>query len=154
METALALGIVSFALVTLLGTLPIGLQSSRAANDLNITALIGQRMVGLVQQTAYSSYGTLSATYYYFDVQGQPLKIKSSGVVPDGALYAASILPAQTTNATLIGDDITANSIAVLQISIAADPAHLLKGTPGSTLPANPSIHAVTIPVFMANNGG
>lgn len=46
-ETALALGIVAFALVPVMGLLPIGLQTSRNASDLTISAQIAQRLAGM-----------------------------------------------------------------------------------------------------------
>ena len=150
-ETALALGIVSFALVALMGTVPAGLQASRSATDLTVTTLIGERLTSMVQQTGWSSYSTLESSYYYFDDQGEPLAAVATGQPPAGALYTAMILPTQTTNSDSVIDT---GTVAWLQIDVVNDPAHLLQGTPNATLPASLQSHAVMIPVFLANNGG
>ena len=99
-ETALALGIVAFALVPLIGLLPLGLQISHSASDLTLSAQITQRLAGTIQQADYSSYRGLVDVYYYFDAEGQPLK-STTGEVPASAIYAASIfLPSAEDPAT------------------------------------------------------
>jgi uncharacterized protein (TIGR02598 family) len=86
-ETALALGIVSFALVALVALLPIGLTSFRSAIDTSVATQIFQRVTVDAEQ---SDFDTLleqaqqqSAEYYvlptrYFDESGNEV------VVPTG----------------------------------------------------------------------
>lgn len=52
-ETALALGIVSFAFVALLGLLPAGLTTFRQAMDTSVGAQIAQRIVSEAQETDF-----------------------------------------------------------------------------------------------------
>ena len=149
-ETALALGIAGFALVPILGMLPVALNASRTSSDLTITTQIGQRMLSLAQQTATKNYGTLIGSYYYFDDQGQPLALTNGTTPPNGSIYSAYIYPAQAgTTASLVD----AANVASLQIYIANDPAHVLQGTPAATVPARLQSRTIVIPVFLANNG-
>jgi uncharacterized protein (TIGR02598 family) len=59
-ETVLALGIASFALVSVMGLLPCGLQVFRNAMDLTLEGQMAQYIVGKVSQTPYEDYGKLS----------------------------------------------------------------------------------------------
>jgi len=88
-EVALAIGVVAFAFVALLGMLPFGLSNLRKAMDVSIAAQIEQRVVSDVQET---DFDTLLASkvetspdgqFYllatrYFDDQGNEVKVQSS----------------------------------------------------------------------------
>jgi uncharacterized protein (TIGR02598 family) len=70
-EVALALGIVAFAFVPMLGLLPAGLNASRQAIDTTLEAQIVQQMTGAAVQADYSNLASLaSQASYYFDYQG------------------------------------------------------------------------------------
>jgi len=87
-ETALALGIVAFAFVGLMGMLPAGLATFRKAMDTTVSAQIVQRIVSDAEQ---SDFDTLSgqaastdADYYvmktrYFDDQGSEVMTSGGG---------------------------------------------------------------------------
>ena len=72
-EVALALGIIAFALLPIVGLVPIGMQVSNSATDQTMTAQIGQRLIGLMRQSDPSNYAALEASCYYFDNEGQLL---------------------------------------------------------------------------------
>lgn len=72
-EMVLALGVVAFVFVALIGILPVGMQSSRQAIDNTIQVEIFQRMVGFAQQTDFSRISELHDAKYYFDDQGNPV---------------------------------------------------------------------------------
>ena len=150
-ETALALGIAAFALVPVVGLLPVGLQASRQASDLTISAQIAQRLVGMVQQanhlkTDASGYTALTGTYYYFDADGQP--VSSAVGIPITAVYSASILiPSQDAPTSLVD---SAN-INTLNIQVVNDSEHRLQGTPSATLPAYLQSRATILPIYLAN---
>lgn len=68
-EVVLALGVVSFAMVSLLALIPVGLASFKKAMSLTVEAQIVQRMsseIGLRQ------YSQLASSTNFFDVQGTP----------------------------------------------------------------------------------
>lgn len=72
-EVALALGIVAFAFIPMLGLLPAGLNASREAIDTTLEAQIVQQMKGVALQSDYSNLSSLAASgKYYFDYQGNP----------------------------------------------------------------------------------
>lgn len=163
-ETALALGIVAFAMIPLLGLLPIGLQMSHNASDLTLSAQIAQRLAGMIQQAGYSSFQASSGTpgpadvYYYFDAEGQPLK-SVNGAAPTSSVYTANIfLPTETDGNSgsnlQDGSVVDKSNVTMLRVQIVNDPAGRLRGTPLPTLAPDLKARAVTIPIYVANNGG
>jgi uncharacterized protein (TIGR02598 family) len=69
-ETALALGVVGFALISLLGMLPTGLQTFRKAMDFTLQTEMTQVLIGKANQMSFSSLSQLAAQPYYFDDNG------------------------------------------------------------------------------------
>ena len=91
-ETALALGIVSFAFVGLMGLLPAGLTTFRKAIDTTVSAQIVQKIVSDAEQTDFDTLfaqaESSDANFYvlktrYFDDQGS--EIVTAGAVPTSA---------------------------------------------------------------------
>ena len=172
-ETALALGIVAFALVPLVALLPIGLQVSRNASDLTMGAQIAQRLSGMIAQDDYSDYAALvqnqsllESNFYFFDSEGQPI-INSNGkpVNADGTpatpLYTALIETGaaySALNGVSNGNsDSQANSTttATLVVQIANDPGQLWNSVgPGTAPPSTLRGRTVTIPIYFAGTGG
>jgi len=118
-EVVIALGVVAFALISVLGLIPVGLQSFRQAIDNSATTQIVQRVVNEAQQTDFNS---LANTVYYFDDQGtllsgstsqtlysvnvivsKPTSIPSDGIVNSGSMSVAS------TNLATLAIQITQN---------------------------------------------
>jgi len=91
-EVVIAMGIIAFALVPMLGLVPMGLVTSRQAIDTTIEAQIVQQMTGQAQQTDFSSLGTMaSTTVTWFDANGNVTTAAN-------AIYKASFsAPANTT---------------------------------------------------------
>lgn len=79
-ETALALGIVGFAFVGLMGMLPAGLATFRSAVDTTVGAQIAQRVAADAQQADFDKLVPKSSTDFvvletrYFDDQGNEVK--------------------------------------------------------------------------------
>jgi uncharacterized protein (TIGR02598 family) len=85
-ETVLAIGIVSFAFVALMGLLPCGLQVFRKAMDATLEGQVVQHLVGKISQTPYDELGQLQGKSFWFDEAG--------GQVAEGSadgIYLASI---------------------------------------------------------------
>jgi uncharacterized protein (TIGR02598 family) len=95
-ETVLALGIVAFAFVGLMGMLPAGLQTFRKAVDTTVGAQIAQRVVGDAQQTDFDVLvpSSITGDFYvlpvrYFDDQGNEIVVPGGGALTaDQALRA------------------------------------------------------------------
>jgi uncharacterized protein (TIGR02598 family) len=96
-EVTLAIGVIAFAFVALLGLLPAGLTSFRAAIDLNNETRIVQSIVGKVQVTDFNEVPNLdysvSNEIYYFDEEGTPTDTSSNPVesLKASRLYAAKL---------------------------------------------------------------
>lgn len=91
-EVTLAIGIISFAFVTMFGLLPVGLSVSRQAMDTTIEAQIVQQMKTQALQTDFSQLNELGKVgdELYFDDQGK-------SVDSSRAAYKAGYLPVPTT---------------------------------------------------------
>ncbi|MBE2204634.1 MAG: Verru_Chthon cassette protein B [Chthoniobacterales bacterium] len=86
-ETVLALGIVSFGCVSIMGLLPCGLQVFRKAMDITLEGQITQQVVGQIGQ---SPYDRLAADFhgktFWFDQEGNAVAKES-----DEGIYRADI---------------------------------------------------------------
>jgi len=76
-EVVMALGIMSFALMGLVGLLPAGLSQFRQAIDLTVKAQIAQELISMVQRTDYADLAALGTSgqpaVYYYDSEGAKL---------------------------------------------------------------------------------
>jgi len=119
-EITMAIGIVSFAFVAVLGLLPSGLTTFRKAMDASVSSQIFQRVINEAQQTDFS---TLVATplpvVAYFDDQGNKL---------DPANKAKAIYHVKTrvTISTPLPGSSTPNTdLATVAIQIANNPGNV-----------------------------
>jgi uncharacterized protein (TIGR02598 family) len=123
-EVTLALGIVAFSLVTLLGVMPMGLATFHKAVETSVSSQIVQQVVSDVEQTDFStltasSTGVTQLGLRYFDDQGNEL---SSATSP-GAIYQVNVVI--NTSPVLSGGSTTAApSLACLTIDIVANPGN------------------------------
>lgn len=105
-EVTLSIGIIAFAFVALLGLLPAGLTSFRAAIDSNNETRIVQSLIGKVQMTDFSQVPDLdfsvSNEVFYFDEEGTPTDTSVNPVQEreTARLYAAKMFvrPASAKN--------------------------------------------------------
>ncbi len=85
-ETVLALGVVAFALVALMGLLPVGLSNFRSAIDASVGAQIYQRVVTDMEQADFhrlvpsgGAGGYFILPIRYFDDQGNEVRVAEDG---------------------------------------------------------------------------
>jgi uncharacterized protein (TIGR02598 family) len=71
-EVALALAVVSFALIALLGLVSVSLQSSRDANHDTEIALASEYALSNLTTNSFASLATLGPATNFFDFQGAP----------------------------------------------------------------------------------
>jgi len=69
-EVTIAIGIVAFAFVALLGMLPVGLRTFTDSIDATVEAQIAQRLFGEAQQIKFSDLSTLADSGRYYDAEG------------------------------------------------------------------------------------
>jgi len=112
-ETALALGVISFALISLLGLLPGGLQTFRKAMDLTLQTEMTQALIGKVKQTSFTGLSQLAAQTYYFDDYGSLVTAADAS-----ATYVATVTV--TNSVTLPASSSYANTgVALVTITFA-----------------------------------
>lgn len=94
-EVTLALGIVSFSLVGLLGLLPVGLSNFREARQTMYSAEMIQTLLGKARSMDFTTLQNATQTYY-FDAEGVLLDSQGSS-----AFYKAEVVnPANLSIAT------------------------------------------------------
>jgi uncharacterized protein (TIGR02598 family) len=105
-EVVLAIGVVSFAMMAMLGTLPVGLKSSQQSRGQVATANISRQLQGELQQISFNnnstdtlSVQTLGDSSFYYTLEGTKTDA-------DGAYYVAKFevnpltLPGLTVDAS------------------------------------------------------
>jgi uncharacterized protein (TIGR02598 family) len=100
-EVAVALGLMSFVIVGLLGLIPIGLNTIGDAKNDSLRAEIIKSVANTAQQTDFSLLGTLDGTKYQFDNYGM---LSSTGAIYEAVLKIGSVsVPSSTSPVTLPG---------------------------------------------------
>lgn len=100
-ETALALGILSFAFVALLGVIPIGLTTFASAINTTVEAQIVQRVTTVARQTKFTELAKLNANPgqnngeetpdFYFNEQGTEVS-DASAISQSRYVYTAAVV--------------------------------------------------------------
>ncbi|GAT32590.1 Verru_Chthon cassette protein B [Terrimicrobium sacchariphilum] len=154
-EVTIAIGIVAFAFVALVGVLPVGLQTFRRAVDASIGAQITQRILNDIQQTdfdvlvgGHTSPFLFPSTTRYFDDQG------SEVTMPSSAVYHVKTWINPTTDLPGGGSTPASNgNLATVTIQIVNNPGNRSLATDGSTGMWNDrSVGMVTTEAFVAKN--
>ena len=122
-EVILSLGIVSFTCVTLLGLLPLGLNSFHQAMSNNVESQIVQNLASNMQLASYAQVGSVTSGPY-----SQPLYFDSDGIArtsASGAIYTVTVksstdlsgTPLFSANATLSSGVGTTLLMAITAVS-------------------------------------
>jgi uncharacterized protein (TIGR02598 family) len=117
-EVVLALGIVSFALVAVLGLMPAGLNASRRAIDISVGSQVVQRINEELQQTDFDSLTAPGALPdRYFDDEGQE-------VVPAKSIYSVrtEVLKTDGQVATALPTTATTSALATVVCKLGYNP--------------------------------
>jgi len=133
-EIALALGVVSFAFVSILSLVPLGMSMFHSAVDISVGTQISQRVVNDLQQADFGTLVNSSQPIRYFDEQGQEVS-STVGIYQVNIQVQPSLaLPgASTANSNMahILIQIARNSA---RISIPKDASNSWVPTPGVQL--------------------
>jgi uncharacterized protein (TIGR02598 family) len=155
-EVTLAMGIMSFAMVTLVGLLPVGMQVFREAIDTTVKAQIVQSITSMAEQTDLCSLGSGTAVakkvsaeltspearvaagpvYYYFNDQG-------GQVSREEAIYTAAVVywqPPAGGQQSNLPTGTTSSSFATLWIDIYNNKGVMTGGGPAGK-PQTFSLH-------------
>lgn len=157
-EVTIAIGIVAFAFVALVGVLPVGLQTFRRAVDASVGAQITQRIINDIQQTDFSllvkDHTTpfpFPATPRYFNDQGSEVTEPSSAVYHVKTwITPSTVLPCGNS-----ADAYTASNdkLATILIQIVNNPGNRTITTdPATGMWNDRSMGIVTSEAFVAKN--
>jgi len=96
-EVVIALGIGSFALVAMLGVIPVGLQSIRDSVFVTSQAAITESLVANAQRTPWDKLDAWNGALRYFSVEGRPLTTSNSAAVFAVTTRLVKTVPAAST---------------------------------------------------------
>jgi len=123
-EVVLALGVVSFAFVSVVGLMPVGLKTFRQAVDTGVRGQLSQKITAEAQRSRFSDLtaGDFSKLNFpkYYDEQGKSV---ASAAAPD-RIYTVDMISAPV-RVTLPGSSVPNTNILQLNFSIKkiSDPA-------------------------------
>jgi len=127
-EVTIAIGIASFAILSMLGVMVVGLKTLRGAIDTTVQAQITQELVATLKQADFSTITNASSWNRIYDDRGVVATTDAT------KLYSTAV---QISNVTLAGGTVNPNLVKVIVgITSVADPA-------------NP----YTFSTFVSNNG-
>lgn len=143
-EIVLAIGIIAFAFVALLGMLPVGLGVFHSGMTATIRSQLAQRVITDVAQTDYSILSARGASLpdRYFDNDGIEVA-QAASVYTARTLIAPAALPPATTAAG------ASDNLLTLKIQIASNPAHAK-----DPFVAGAGLEVVSYVTFVACNDG
>lgn len=118
-EVVMAIGIVAFAFISVLGLIPTGLNTFRLSIDASVGAQIVQRVMNEAQQTDFDvlTQNIDGASFRYFDDQGNEIETAASS----GAIYQVQT---RVNPVTTIPGNSNYSTVATIIIQIANNPAH------------------------------
>jgi len=127
-EVALAVGVVAFAFVSLMGLLPVGLQVFRNTIDASVRSQIVQHVTTDALQTNFDVLTSSSnaLTNVYFDDQGNE-------VAQTGSIYSVQVQVTPSTALPSPSSSGTNSDLATLLIQIADNPAQVANPFSGSS---------------------
>jgi len=111
-ETALALGVVSFALVSLMGLLSCGLVTFRKAMDFTLETQMTETLIAKARQTTYTGLSGLSGQTFYFDDNGDLVT-----AADPTATYAATVTITNPVGIPAAASGYTNNGVALMAIT-------------------------------------
>ncbi|MGB8355391.1 MAG: Verru_Chthon cassette protein B [Chthoniobacteraceae bacterium] len=148
-EVVMAIGVVAFAFISVLGLIPTGLNTFKQAVDASVGAQIVQRVMNEAEQTDFSvltsgSTSTISKPMRYFDEQGNEL------TATNGAIYQVNT---RITPSTSISANASYTTVATVIVQIANNPGNqTIKTDPSTNLWSDPRFSITTYSGLVAQN--
>jgi len=121
-EIVMAIGIVAFAFVTILGLIPTGLNTFRSAMDTSVSERIFRQVINEAQQTDFDTLvGTPPVTPRYFDNQGNEVAAATTAIYQvHTRITPSTVLPAAPAPST-------ANIyVATVTVQVAKNPGKIV----------------------------
>ncbi len=117
-EVVLAMGIVSFALVTTMGLTLVGLKGFQQAISTTTETEIAQQLVNQLQQTSYATIVANGSTNYYFTQEGLPTNAANS-------IYTAAMNTPSSVALPNAGTPVTSANLVMTTFNITSKSAPL-----------------------------
>jgi len=131
-EVVLALGIVSFAFIGIIGMLPVGMNTFRQATDATVQAQITQQIITQVRETNYADLNSFTkddpathqARIYLFDDQGILVSDESLSIykVAVDVIGNTTVFPSSSGNADATPVDVAKLATVKIYIINTKDP--------------------------------
>ena len=113
-EVVIAIGIIAFAFIAIIGLIPTGLSSIKGSMQTSVMSRIAQKVISDAEQSDFTTLAGLMSSTNYFDVEGNPLPSSSN------SLYWANLTT--LSNAVLPGSPTNSN-LYQITISVAYNPS-------------------------------
>lgn len=143
-EVVIAIGVIAFAFIPMMGMLPTGLNLSRQAIDTTVEAQIAQQLTAEVQQTDFSRLDELAsasiASPSYFDDQGNKV------TDPANAIYQATFA---ISTSTTLPDAVATQKLATVTLCLLNTKSN--RTSQEQDLTKNPD--SKKIPLLVPDNG-
>ncbi len=176
----MAIGIIAFAFVALLGMLPTGLNTFRKAMDTSVSAQIAQKISGELQETDYftlldvaskgsgdirelsadsdQQFGSLPRRY--FDDQGSEIVITGGGDTPSDAerlkiIYEVHVRLSRRALLTSGEERVPSENLVSAMIQVASNPRGLPLRVDGTTelIDKDSGVQFRSYPTLLSRNG-
>jgi len=147
-EVTIAMGIVSFAFLTMLGLIPTGLKTFRSAIDTSVGGQIFQRVINEAQQTDFDTLVGSDPAVRYFDDQGNELDSSLAG----RAIYQVNTRILPSTALTTTGAAASNASVATITVQIAKNPGNIPLTKVSSLWTTNSGVSLLTHWTLVARN--
>ena len=116
-ELVLAIGIVSFAFVSILSLIPMGMTAFQQAIDTTVGSQIVRRLINEAQQTDYATLVATPTSEHYFDDQGNEVPNMAASIyTADVTVTAPTSLPNTATP--------DSTNLATVVVKLANNPGH------------------------------
>jgi len=117
-EVVMAIGVVSFAFMSVLGLLPVGMKTFRSAINTSVSGQIFQRIVNEAQQTDFDTLVGAAPVVRYFDDQG------NEAASADKAIYQVKTRILASTGLPAGAAAATNANLATITVQIANNPGN------------------------------
>jgi len=146
-ETTMAIGIMAFGLIGIIGLMPAGMTTFQKAMDTSMSSHIVQQVVTDLQQGDFSAL-TQARPILYFDDQGNRLRAATDGGAE--ALYYVNTVV--QTPSSLPGGP-SSESLATVTVEVVKNPAHrTLQRDPGTLAVVDkPELSISRFPVLISS---
>ena len=137
-ETVLAIGIISFSILTILSLIPVGMKSVRSAMDHIAEAEIVQNISGTAILTPFSEMTNFNGQVFYYDQNG----LLQTTATPDTRYWATTYL----SNSVYPGSDTAPIPLSNSLVSIEIEIVHASSAAAATTAGSAPDFFNIQVP--------